>query len=159
MHVQVLGDGPGAASAMKMALGGLAKGLCALFAEVALLADRHEMLGQMLDATARIYPGVFEVVERMLPTYTAHARAASDGNGAGRADTASRGHRPGGHGGRPRSSPALGQRRALWPKPSACRGPDQEQGIVASMVRQLSGSGSPLESGQPARPVEVRRNL
>jgi len=73
MRVQVLGDGPAAASALKMALGGLAKGLCSLFVETALLADCHKMLPQMLEATAGIYPGVYAIVQRMLPTYALHA--------------------------------------------------------------------------------------
>jgi 3-hydroxyisobutyrate dehydrogenase-like beta-hydroxyacid dehydrogenase len=73
LRVQLLGDGPAAASAMKMALGGLAKGLCSLFAETAQLAARHEMLPEMLEATARIYPGIYALVERMLPTYAVHA--------------------------------------------------------------------------------------
>ena len=71
--MQLLGADPAAASAMKMALGGLAKGLCALFAEMALLAGKHEILPEMLRATARIYPGMYAVVERMLPTYALHA--------------------------------------------------------------------------------------
>jgi 3-hydroxyisobutyrate dehydrogenase-like beta-hydroxyacid dehydrogenase len=73
VRVKVLGDEPGRASAMKMLLGGLSKGLCALFTELALLADRQGMLEEMLEATARTYPGVAAVAERMLPTYPRHA--------------------------------------------------------------------------------------
>lgn len=73
MRVQELGAEPGAASAMKMLLGGLSKGLCALFLELALLAQEQGMLPEMLEACGRIYPGVTAVAERMLPTYALHA--------------------------------------------------------------------------------------
>ena len=73
LRVRVLGAEVGRASAMKMLLGGLSKGLCALFAELALLAERQGMLPEMLEAVARTYPGVAAVAERMLPTYPRHA--------------------------------------------------------------------------------------
>lgn len=73
MRVKLLGDQPGRASAMKMLLSGLSKGLCALFVETALVAERQGMLAEMAEAYARIYPGVTAVVERMLPTYPQHA--------------------------------------------------------------------------------------
>lgn len=73
VHARVLGARPGRASAMKMLLGGLSKGLCALFAELGVLAERQGMLGDLLEATARTYPGVAAVAERMLPTYPRHA--------------------------------------------------------------------------------------
>ena len=73
MRVRVLGDEPGRASAMKMLLGGLSKGVCALFAELALLADRQGMLEEMLEATGATYAGIAAVAERMLPTYQRHA--------------------------------------------------------------------------------------
>ncbi len=73
MRVQVLGDEPGRASAMKMLLSGLSKGLCALFVESALVARRQGMLGEMIEAYEKIYPGVMSIVERMLPTYAQHA--------------------------------------------------------------------------------------
>jgi 3-hydroxyisobutyrate dehydrogenase-like beta-hydroxyacid dehydrogenase len=72
-RVRVLGGEPGRASAMKMLLGGLSKGLCALFTELALLAERQGMLDAMLEAAGRTYPGVCAVAERMLPTYPQHA--------------------------------------------------------------------------------------
>lgn len=71
--VRVLGEEPGRASAMKMLLGGLSKGTCALFAELALLAHRQGILDDLLEATTRTYPGVMTVVNRMLPTYPRHA--------------------------------------------------------------------------------------
>jgi 3-hydroxyisobutyrate dehydrogenase-like beta-hydroxyacid dehydrogenase len=73
MSVQELGARVGAASAMKMLLGGLSKGLCGLFLELALLAREQGMLPEMLQACGRIYPGVTAVTERMLPTYALHA--------------------------------------------------------------------------------------
>jgi 3-hydroxyisobutyrate dehydrogenase-like beta-hydroxyacid dehydrogenase len=73
VKTRVLGREVGAASAMKMLLGGLTKGVCALYAELALLAERRGMLDEMLGETAAIYPGIHSLVERMLPTYATHA--------------------------------------------------------------------------------------
>ncbi len=61
------------ASTMKMLLGGMSKGLCGLFLELALVAERRGMLGEMLAAAEEIYPGVQAVVDRMLPTYAEHS--------------------------------------------------------------------------------------
>jgi 3-hydroxyisobutyrate dehydrogenase-like beta-hydroxyacid dehydrogenase len=72
-RVRILEDHPGRASAMKMLLSGLSKGLCALFVETALVAERQGMLAEMTDAYGQIYPGVMAVIERMLPTYAQHA--------------------------------------------------------------------------------------
>jgi len=73
VRVHLLGDEPGRASAMKMLLGGLSKGVCALFTELAILASRLGMLDEMLEAARRTYGGVSAVAERMLPTYERHA--------------------------------------------------------------------------------------
>jgi 3-hydroxyisobutyrate dehydrogenase-like beta-hydroxyacid dehydrogenase len=73
IRVRVLGREIGQASTMKMLLAGLSKGLCGLFAELALLAQRRGMLGEMLEACEQIYPGMMLVVDRMLPTYAQHA--------------------------------------------------------------------------------------
>lgn len=78
MRVELLGDVPGRAKAMKMLLSGLSKGLCALFVEAALTAHRHAMLPEMIEAYTRIYPGVMAVVDRMLPTYDRHAGRRAD---------------------------------------------------------------------------------
>ena len=72
-RVQVLGSEPGAASAMKMLLSGISKGICALYAELALAAQQQGMLRELLDASSRIYPEVTNLVHRMLPTYPQHA--------------------------------------------------------------------------------------
>jgi 3-hydroxyisobutyrate dehydrogenase-like beta-hydroxyacid dehydrogenase len=73
MRVRPLGDEVGRASAMKMLLGGLSKGVCALFAELAALAHGQGMLDEMLEATTRTYSGIAALAERMLPTYAQHA--------------------------------------------------------------------------------------
>ena len=84
VRVRVLGDEPGKASAMKMLLGGLSKGICALFTELAVLADRQGMLDEMLEATSTTYGGVAALAERMLPTYFHHAaRRATEMNELG----------------------------------------------------------------------------
>jgi 3-hydroxyisobutyrate dehydrogenase-like beta-hydroxyacid dehydrogenase len=70
----VLSDLPGDASAMKMLLGGLSKGLCALFVELATLANRRAMAGEFLDEAEKFYPGIVAAAQRMLPTYPEHAQ-------------------------------------------------------------------------------------
>lgn len=72
-RVKVLSGQIGDASAMKMLLAGLSKGLCGLFTELALVARHHNMLDAMIQTTADIYPGMMQVVDRMLPTYATHA--------------------------------------------------------------------------------------
>lgn len=74
MRFVVLGDDVGRASAMKMLLSGISKGICALFVELGLAAERQGMLPEFSESTARIYPGVWALIERMLPTYPAHAQ-------------------------------------------------------------------------------------
>jgi 3-hydroxyisobutyrate dehydrogenase-like beta-hydroxyacid dehydrogenase len=72
-RIRVLGSNVGAASAMKMLLAGLSKGLCGLFAELALIAQQHDMLEAFAQTSTEIYSGMMLVVERMLPTYAQHA--------------------------------------------------------------------------------------
>jgi 3-hydroxyisobutyrate dehydrogenase-like beta-hydroxyacid dehydrogenase len=74
MRVSVLGKAIGQASAMKMLLSGVSKGVSALFVEVALAAQSRGMLPELIDACSRIYPGVMGIVDRMLPTYADHGR-------------------------------------------------------------------------------------
>jgi len=71
--IRVLGDQPGQASSMKMLLSGLSKGVCALFTELALVAERQHALPEFAEAAASIYPGIWSLIERMLPTYARHA--------------------------------------------------------------------------------------
>jgi 3-hydroxyisobutyrate dehydrogenase-like beta-hydroxyacid dehydrogenase len=73
MRARVLGADAGRASAMKMLLAGLSKGICALFAELSLLARQRNMLGEFTIASAEIYPGIWALAQRMLPTYAQHA--------------------------------------------------------------------------------------
>ncbi len=72
MRVKVLGREPGTASAMKMLLSGLSKGVCSLFVELALLAERRGMLQEMIEIAAEIYPGITTVAQRMIPTIPQH---------------------------------------------------------------------------------------
>lgn len=72
-RVQVLGPEAGAASAMKMMLSGLSKGICALYGELALAARKQGMLRELLEASSQIYPEVTGLAQRMLPTYAQHA--------------------------------------------------------------------------------------
>jgi 3-hydroxyisobutyrate dehydrogenase-like beta-hydroxyacid dehydrogenase len=73
MTVHVLGEVPGQASALRMLLSGLTKGVIALFVEMALAAQRAGILDRTLAAYRASYPGVMEIVERTLPTYPVHA--------------------------------------------------------------------------------------
>lgn len=73
MRVRVLGPQVGRASTMKMLLGGLTKGLCALFLELSSTAEQRQMLPDMMEACTMIYPGITTVIDRMLPTYARHA--------------------------------------------------------------------------------------
>lgn len=73
MKVHVVGPEIGQASTMKMLLGGLTKGTCALFLELAVMAERRNMLPEMMQACSTIYPGISVLIERMLPTYARHS--------------------------------------------------------------------------------------
>jgi 3-hydroxyisobutyrate dehydrogenase-like beta-hydroxyacid dehydrogenase len=74
LTVQVIGETPGKASALKGVLAGLSKGLTALFAEIAVLAHAAGVSEPFLERCRSYYRGVTEVVDRMLPTYPQHAR-------------------------------------------------------------------------------------
>src|SRR5262245_25351039 len=73
MCVQVVGDRPGQASALRMLLSGLTKGIIALFVEMAVAGHRAGVLDRLLAASRVSYPGIMEVVDRTLPTYPRHA--------------------------------------------------------------------------------------
>lgn len=78
LPIQVLGPEVGRASALKMFLSGINKGLVALFTEM-FLAARHLGLDEEVLARCReAYPGVLEVIERVLPTYPRHAARRAD---------------------------------------------------------------------------------
>jgi 3-hydroxyisobutyrate dehydrogenase-like beta-hydroxyacid dehydrogenase len=73
LRVRTLGSSPGIATRMKVLLGGVSKGLNALFLEVGSIACRDGMLDSFLDECQAFYPAVMEAVDRMLPTYPRHA--------------------------------------------------------------------------------------
>jgi 3-hydroxyisobutyrate dehydrogenase-like beta-hydroxyacid dehydrogenase len=73
VRIRVLGTEPGRASAMKMLLSGMSKGICALYVELALVARQSAMLPEFQQIATEIYPGIMSLVDRMLPTYSAHA--------------------------------------------------------------------------------------
>lgn len=62
------------ASLLKMLLGGFSKGLVALFLEMSAVARQAGMLEDFLPVFSRYYPGVEEVLARLLPTYPRNAR-------------------------------------------------------------------------------------
>ena len=73
MRVKVAGDMPGQASAIKMIVSGIPKGLSGLFIETMLFAQDMHLLDEAIEACDEIYPSIMEVIRRMLPTYPQHA--------------------------------------------------------------------------------------
>jgi len=73
MCVKVVGNMPGQASALKMIVSGIPKGLSGLFIETMLFAQNMHLLDQAIEACDDIYPSIMEVIRRMLPTYPQHA--------------------------------------------------------------------------------------
>lgn len=73
LPVKVVGDSPGRASAFKMIISGIPKGLSALFIETMVFARKMQLLPEALEACEEIYPGIMEIMRRMLPTYPKHA--------------------------------------------------------------------------------------
>jgi 3-hydroxyisobutyrate dehydrogenase-like beta-hydroxyacid dehydrogenase len=73
LDVKVLGREPGTASALKMLIAGLNKGVTALFLEMSLAARRAGLLDEVLASYQGTYPGIMDIVERTLPTYPRHA--------------------------------------------------------------------------------------
>lgn len=73
LPTRVVGDEPGRASAMKMLLSGVSKGLVALFLEIALTAREVGQLDAFLENCDEFYPAIMSAVGRMLPTYPRHA--------------------------------------------------------------------------------------
>jgi 3-hydroxyisobutyrate dehydrogenase-like beta-hydroxyacid dehydrogenase len=72
-RVVVLGGKVGQASMFKMLLGGMSKGIVALFIEMALAGHRAGMLDELLAQYRCFYPGLMEALDRLLPTYPQHA--------------------------------------------------------------------------------------
>jgi 3-hydroxyisobutyrate dehydrogenase-like beta-hydroxyacid dehydrogenase len=73
MRIKIAGDMPGQASAFKMIISGMPKGLVGLFVETMVFAREMGLLNEALETYNEIYPGVMEVIKRMLPTYPQHA--------------------------------------------------------------------------------------
>lgn len=73
VKTNVLGARGDEASALKMLLGGLNKGLASVFIELAAAAARMDMLPLLLREYRENYPGPAALVERMVPTYARHA--------------------------------------------------------------------------------------
>jgi len=78
LRVRVLGDRPGQASAFKMLISGMAKGVVALFVEMALAARQAGLLDDLLSCYRDAYPSVMALVDRLLPTYPRHAARRGD---------------------------------------------------------------------------------
>jgi 3-hydroxyisobutyrate dehydrogenase-like beta-hydroxyacid dehydrogenase len=73
MRVKVAGDVPGQASAFRMIISGITKGLVGLFVETMLFARDMRLLSETLEMCDESYSGVMEVIRRLLPTYPQHA--------------------------------------------------------------------------------------
>jgi 3-hydroxyisobutyrate dehydrogenase-like beta-hydroxyacid dehydrogenase len=71
--VKIAGEITGQASALKMIVSGIPKGLSALFMETMLFAQNMHLLDESLGACDEIYPGIMQIMNRMLPTYPLHA--------------------------------------------------------------------------------------
>jgi 3-hydroxyisobutyrate dehydrogenase-like beta-hydroxyacid dehydrogenase len=151
LRAKPLGDEVGRASAMKMLLGGLSKGVCALFAELAVLAHEQGMLDALLEATTGTYPGITALAERMLPTYARHAaRRATEMNELAATATAA-GVTPRAIDGVVRFHRALAEAMAEEPPPGA-------PGLISRMPDVKSGapSGEPPPPAAADLPATVR---
>lgn len=78
LRVKQVGNTPGRASALKMIVSALPKGLSAFFLEAMLLARSLGLSREAMDACNEIYPGIMEIMSRMLPTYPQHAARRSE---------------------------------------------------------------------------------
>ena len=73
IRTNFLGESPGTASAMKMLMAGMSKGLVALFLEMGVAARQLGLLDELLAGCREYYPGVMTVLDRLVPTYPQHA--------------------------------------------------------------------------------------
>lgn len=71
--IHVLGDEPGRASALKMLLGGMVKGIAALFIEMSAASRNAALLDDFLAQLSDAYPGIMTLIDRTLPTYPRHS--------------------------------------------------------------------------------------
>jgi 3-hydroxyisobutyrate dehydrogenase-like beta-hydroxyacid dehydrogenase len=73
LHVKVVGDLAGQASALRMIVSGITKGLSGLLIETMLFAQDMHLLNEAIETCDEIYPSFMELVRRWLPTYPQHA--------------------------------------------------------------------------------------
>ena len=73
LRVRCLEGEIGQASAFKMLLGGMSKGLVALFLEMALAAKNRGVLDEIVEEYGKYYPGLMTAIDRLVPTYPLHA--------------------------------------------------------------------------------------
>jgi len=78
LSVKILGMAAGQASAFKMMISGLAKGVVALVLEMSLAAREADLLEELLTCYRDAYPGIMDLVDRLLPTYPLHAARRGD---------------------------------------------------------------------------------
>lgn len=78
IRVRVLGPVAGRASALKMIMAGMNKGLAALFIEMGLVASEMDLLDEFYAGYSESYPGIMSIVDRMIPSYPRHARRRAD---------------------------------------------------------------------------------
>lgn len=69
----VVSNNIGDASAIKMLIGGINKELVAQFLELSRAAERLGLLDTFLHEGRIIYPALFEILDRLLPTYPKHS--------------------------------------------------------------------------------------
>jgi 3-hydroxyisobutyrate dehydrogenase-like beta-hydroxyacid dehydrogenase len=73
IRVKDVGDMPGQASALRMIVSGITKGLSGLFIETMLFAQGMHLLEEAIETCDEIYPSFMELIRRWLPTYPQHA--------------------------------------------------------------------------------------
>jgi 3-hydroxyisobutyrate dehydrogenase-like beta-hydroxyacid dehydrogenase len=73
LRVKIVGDMPGQASALRMIVSGITKGLSGLFIETMLFAQDMHLLNEAIETCGEIYPSIMELIRRWLPTYPQHA--------------------------------------------------------------------------------------
>jgi 3-hydroxyisobutyrate dehydrogenase-like beta-hydroxyacid dehydrogenase len=73
VRVRLLGPIIGRASTFRLLLSSLTKGINALFLETAVAASQAGLLAELLAGTAQTYPGIWDIIERLLPTYPRYA--------------------------------------------------------------------------------------
>ncbi|HLA83926.1 MAG TPA: DUF1932 domain-containing protein [Thermoguttaceae bacterium] len=74
LRVEVLDERCGTASLFKMLLGGVSKSLVGLFVEMGLTAAEADLLEPFLKTCREYYPGLMDIIDRLLPTLPRHAR-------------------------------------------------------------------------------------